>query len=145
MCSFWLCLVARVWAGYLQISKNFPHIHHKRDFWMVRLQLLILMLGREHHQQMFIVRMQSRDFKTSKYMHRTGLHTSTPKFNQNHHGRFEQCQCYFQVIGDIIEMYLLNQGNQTMEDCIKPNSKSLHLSANICNLGWDCFVEGWIP
>ncbi len=32
-----------------------------------------------------------------------------------------------------------------MEDCIKPNSKYLHLSVTINNLGWDCFVEGWIP
>ncbi len=46
---------------------------------------------------------------------------------------------------DIIEMYLLNQGCQTMEDCVKPNSKYLHLSANINNLVWDCFVEGRIP
>jgi hypothetical protein len=32
-----------------------------------------------------------------------------------------------------------------MQDCIKPNSKYLHLSVNIDNLGWDCFVEGQIP
>ncbi len=48
-------------------------------------------------------------------------------------------------LADIIETYLLNQGRQTMKDCIKPNSKYLHLSSNINNLGWDCFVEGWIP
>jgi hypothetical protein len=48
-------------------------------------------------------------------------------------------------LADIIETYLLNQGHQTTEDCIKPNSKYFHLSANIDNLGWDCFVEGRIP
>ncbi len=32
ICSFWLCLVARVQMGYLQISKNFPHVHHKIGF-----------------------------------------------------------------------------------------------------------------
>jgi hypothetical protein len=32
-----------------------------------------------------------------------------------------------------------------MEDCMKPNSKYLHLSVNIDNLRWDCFVEGQIP
>jgi len=32
-----------------------------------------------------------------------------------------------------------------MEDCVKPNSKYFHLSVNIDNLGWDCFVEGRIP
>ncbi len=45
-------------------------------------------------------------------------------------------------LADIIETYLLNQGRQTMEDCIKSNSKYVRLSANINNLGWDCFVEG---
>ncbi len=45
-------------------------------------------------------------------------------------------------LADIIETYLLNQGHQTMEDCIKPNSKYLHLFVNIDSLGWDCFVEG---
>jgi hypothetical protein len=48
-------------------------------------------------------------------------------------------------LADIIETYLLNQGQQTMEDCVKPNSKYLHLSVNIGNLGWDCIVEGRIP
>ncbi len=65
ICSFWLCLVARVWTGYLQISKNIPAIHHKTGFWMVQLQLQTLTLGRGHHQQMPTVRMQSRGFKTS--------------------------------------------------------------------------------
>jgi hypothetical protein len=38
-------------------------------------------------------------------------------------------------LADIIETYLLNQGRQTMEDCIKSNSKYVRLSANINNLG----------
>ena len=46
---------------------------------------------------------------------------------------------------DIIEMYLLNQGCQTMEDCVNSNSKYVRLSADIDNLGWDCFVEGQLP
>ncbi len=29
-----------------------------------------------------------------------------------------------------------------MEDCVKLNSKYVHLFTNINNLGWDCFVEG---
>ncbi len=48
-------------------------------------------------------------------------------------------------LADVIETYLLNQGHQTMEDCIKLNSKYVHLSTDINNLGWDCFVEGWLP
>jgi hypothetical protein len=48
-------------------------------------------------------------------------------------------------LAGIIETYFLNQGQQTMEDCIKPTSKYLHFPANIDNLGWDCFVEGQIP
>jgi hypothetical protein len=44
--------------GYLQISENFLHIHHKTGIWMVRLQLQALTLGREHHQQMPAVQMQ---------------------------------------------------------------------------------------
>jgi hypothetical protein len=45
-------------------------------------------------------------------------------------------------LADIIETYLLHQGCHTMEDCIKSNSKYIHLSTDINNLGWDCFVEG---
>ncbi len=48
-------------------------------------------------------------------------------------------------LADIIETYLLLQGCRTMEDCIKPNLKYVRLSANIDNLGWDCFVEGQLP
>jgi hypothetical protein len=45
----------------------------------------------------------------------------------------------------MIESYLLNQGQQTMEECTKPDSTCLHLSVSIDNLGWDCFVEGCLP
>ncbi len=48
-------------------------------------------------------------------------------------------------LADIIETYLLHQGCQTMEDCIKSKSKYVRLSTNINNLGWDCFVDGWLP
>ncbi len=48
-------------------------------------------------------------------------------------------------LSDIIETYLLLQGHWTMEDCVKPNSKYVRLSADIDNLGWDCFVEGQLP
>ncbi len=48
-------------------------------------------------------------------------------------------------LADIIETYLPHQGCQTMEDCVKSNSKYVRLSTDINNLGWDCFVEGQIP
>ncbi len=46
---------------------------------------------------------------------------------------------------DMIETYLLNQGWRSMVDCTLPTSRFLPISADIDNLGWDCFVEGSIP
>jgi hypothetical protein len=48
-------------------------------------------------------------------------------------------------LADMIETFLLHQGRQTMEDCIKLNSKYVCLSTDINNLGWDSFVEGQLP
>ncbi len=48
-------------------------------------------------------------------------------------------------LAGIIETYLLNQGCQTMEDCVKLDSKYVCLSTDIYNLGWDCVMEGWLP
>jgi hypothetical protein len=45
-------------------------------------------------------------------------------------------------LADIREACLLNQGCQTMEGCVKLNSKCVRLSTNINNLEWGCFVEG---
>jgi hypothetical protein len=47
-------------------------------------------------------------------------------------------------LADMIEAYLLNQGQQTMAECTKPTSTYLH-AISIDKLGWDCFVEGRIP
>ncbi len=44
----------------------------------------------------------------------------------------------------MIETYLLNQGQQSMVNCILPASRFLPISVDIDNLGWDCFLEGRI-
>ncbi len=46
---------------------------------------------------------------------------------------------------EMIKTNLLNQGHQTMGDCTHPNSIFSPISVDIDNLGWECFVEGWIP
>jgi hypothetical protein len=108
---------------------------------MVRLQLQTLALGRDHYQQMSTV-----NHKTSKHLTRCTdpgcvlqLHKSIKAIMDVLNNANVTSE-----LADIIETYLLNQGQQTMEDCIKPNSKYFHLSANIDNIGWDCFVEGRI-
>jgi hypothetical protein len=49
------------------------------------------------------------------------------------------------ALADMIETYLLNQGPRTMADCTQQSSNFWHLAISIDNLGWDCFLEGWIP
>ncbi len=46
---------------------------------------------------------------------------------------------------EIIESYLHGQGTITMESCVPPNSRYLHLSQTQDRLGWDCFIEARIP
>jgi hypothetical protein len=46
---------------------------------------------------------------------------------------------------DMIETYLINQGQRSMKDCTLPASRFLPIFIDIDNLGWDCFVEGRIP
>jgi hypothetical protein len=44
----------------------------------------------------------------------------------------------------MIEKYFLNQGQCSMVDCTPPALRFMTISADIDNLGWDCFVEGRI-
>ena len=46
---------------------------------------------------------------------------------------------------DMIETYLLNQGQWSMADCTLLALRFLPISVDIDNLRWDCFVEGRIP
>ena len=45
----------------------------------------------------------------------------------------------------IIEDYMIHQGLVTMKSCTPPGSKFMALARVQDRLGWDCFVEGWIP
>jgi predicted RNA-binding Zn-ribbon protein involved in translation (DUF1610 family) len=48
-------------------------------------------------------------------------------------------------LAQMIEVYLLGQGQHSMEDITHIQSRFLPVAAAIDNLGWDCFVEGRIP
>ena len=48
-------------------------------------------------------------------------------------------------LAQMIEVYLLGQGQRSMEDITHIHSRFLPVATAINNLGWDCFVEGQIP
>ena len=45
-------------------------------------------------------------------------------------------------LAQMIEVYLLGQGQHSMEDITHIHSHFLPVATAIDNLGWDCFIEG---
>jgi hypothetical protein len=45
-------------------------------------------------------------------------------------------------LAQMIEVYLLGQGQHSMEDITHMHSRFLPVATAIDNLGWDCFIEG---
>jgi hypothetical protein len=48
-------------------------------------------------------------------------------------------------LAQMIEVYLLGQGQRSMENITHIHSHFLPVATAINNLGWDCFIEGRIP